>query len=188
MFWKGKKLTWKQTIAITLALVCLLAARPRLWSLAAGLVLLLPGAGIRIWACGYLRKNKKLAIVGPYTYLRDPMYLGTLLIGTGLALAGRVWPVLLLFWAGFFLYYIPYKRRREGERLEGLFGEQYRRYREAVPSLLPRLTRYPESAAERWNLRQVLTNSEHGTAAWAAAAFLWLLAIILWRGGKPLIF
>ncbi len=185
---KIRVLTWKQITAIVLVLICLLAARPRPWSLAVGLALILPGAGIRLWACGFLKKNEALAVVGPYAYLRDPLYLGTVLIGTGLCVSGRVWPLLAVFWAGFFFYYLPYKRKREGDRLEQLFGETYRRYRAAVPSLLPRLRRYPLAEQGHWSLRQVFKNSEFGTTVWTLIAFLWLLILALWRGGKPLLF
>ena len=62
-------------------------ARPRPWSLLAGLVLGLVGEAIRIWASGHIEKTRVLATGGPYAHTRNPLYLGSTLMGAGIALA-----------------------------------------------------------------------------------------------------
>ena len=100
------------------------------------------GEGLRIWATGHLFKNDALTVEGPYAYLRHPLYLGTLLIACGfgvMARGGLTLALLGVFLVSYFGYYMPYKNRIESARLEALYGDAFRRYATAVPSLLPRL-------------------------------------------------
>ncbi|MGA3043576.1 MAG: methyltransferase, partial [Bryobacteraceae bacterium] len=64
-------------------------SRPDARSLAYGLPVSLLGLALRAWAAGHLTKNQKLSASGPYRYTRNPLYLGTLLVAAGLALATR---------------------------------------------------------------------------------------------------
>src|ERR1700688_498259 len=66
-------------------------ARPSWWSMGLGAVLILTGLLIRMLASGYVRKNETLATSGPYTYTRNPLYLGSLLMGLGFCVAARSW-------------------------------------------------------------------------------------------------
>src|SRR5207248_4163864 len=91
---------------------------------------------LRGWAAGCLEKNLSLTTSGPYTYTRNPLYLGSLLMGTGFALAGRSWPPGIGFLALFILVYWPVIRREEAG-LRQQFGETYRRYAGQVPLLFP---------------------------------------------------
>ena len=128
-----------------LAAIVILSARPTLGAVAAGLVLIALGEGLRLWATGYLHKTESLTVSGPYGYIRHPLYLGTLLISGGFVVMASFWAgyvIFALFLIGYFGYYMPYKNRIEGARLESLFGDQYLRYEAAVPKLLPRLHRY----------------------------------------------
>ena len=78
-------------------------ARPMWHSLAIGVVLIVPGLLIRAMASGHVRKNEALATSGPYAYTRNPLYLGSLLIGIGFAAAARSWwvAVVLVVMAAF---------------------------------------------------------------------------------------
>src|SRR5580704_7864215 len=82
-------------------------ARPTWRFLALGTVLIVPGLLIRALASGHVRKNESLATSGPYASTRNPLYLGSLLIGVGFALAARSWWVGILLCAMFFAIYIP---------------------------------------------------------------------------------
>lgn len=164
-----------------LALVLLWLSRPAPLGLALGAVLVAAGEAIRVWAAGHLVKNDELAVSGPYAYLRNPLYLGSLLVGVGFLVMGgrqaalRLLPIALAF---FFLYYLPYKDRIESARLERAYGEPYRAYREAVPALRPRLTpwRPPGVRPLAWSRERARQNHEHG-AAFAIA--LGVLALML---------
>ena len=73
------------------------------WSLA----LVLPGLWLRGYAAGYVKKNRELTQTGPYAYTRNPLYLGSMLIAAGFAVALLSWPVALVLAFGFAVIYIP---------------------------------------------------------------------------------
>jgi protein-S-isoprenylcysteine O-methyltransferase Ste14 len=151
----------------------LIWAEPSPASLVAGGALAVLGEGLRLWATGHLNKNAALTVTGPYAFLRHPLYLGSLLIVAGFTLIGSSRGALLvcvLFVLFFFGYYMPYKGRIEGARLERLYGDEFRRYASAVPSLLPRLYPYRplgETPATEmaWRRERFADNNEIGTAA-----------------------
>lgn len=141
------------------------------------------GLAIRSWGAGHLVKNDALTITGPYAYLRHPLYLGTLLIGTGFALlfGGRLSAALLaLLWPWFAFSYFPRKDRLECGRLEERYGEAFARYRAAVPALWPRLWAAPVPIGEErtWALDRYSENNELGTllAVLAGLIVFWLRA------------
>jgi protein-S-isoprenylcysteine O-methyltransferase Ste14 len=114
-----------------------------------GAILTAIGALIRVWAGGHLTRDRRLAVSGPYQYTRNPFYLGRFCVLIGLALMSGlqnpwVWAIFLFGMAFFFFGYMPRKEKREGGRLEELFGDQFRQYRAGVPSLFPRLTPYTD--------------------------------------------
>ena len=183
-----KRLRPRLLAAYALAVGLVWSARPGVASMLAGLAVVTVGEGIRLWATGYLHKTESLTVAGPYAYVRHPLYLGTLLIGTGFAimaqtlLALAVWAVFVL---GYFGYYMPYKNRIEGARLEELFGDDFRRYAVAVPRLAPRMYAYVPlgghaDGSAHWRGVRFEDNHETGVAlsvvAGVAAVFVrWLL-------------
>src|SRR6195256_6249925 len=88
-------------------------ARPTWRFLALGAILILPGLLIRALASGHVRKNEALATSGPYAYTRNPLYLGSLLIGVGFAMAARSWWIGLLLLVMLFAIYFPVIRGEE---------------------------------------------------------------------------
>ncbi|MBZ5687329.1 MAG: isoprenylcysteine carboxylmethyltransferase family protein [Acidobacteriia bacterium] len=116
-------------------------ARPTWRFLALGSVLIVPGLLIRALASGHVRKNEALATSGPYAYTRNPLYLGSLLIGIGFAVAARSWWVGALLVVMFFAIYVPVIRGEE-KFLREKFPE-FEEYAQRVPRMLPRLTRAP---------------------------------------------
>jgi protein-S-isoprenylcysteine O-methyltransferase Ste14 len=74
-----------------------------LWSL----LLTVPGLWLRGYAAGYVKKNRELTVTGPYAWTRNPLYLGSMLIAGGFAVALGSWPVAVLLVFGFLLIYIP---------------------------------------------------------------------------------
>ena len=113
-------------------------ARPTWRFLAFGAVLIVPGLLIRALASGHVRKNEALATSGPYAYTRNPLYLGSLLIGIGFAVAARSWWVGALLVVMFFAIYVPVIRGEE-KFLKEKFPE-FEGYARRVPRMLPRLT------------------------------------------------
>lgn len=110
-----------------------------------GIPIVILGEGIRIWSHGYLRKTRRLAIEGPYSYVRNPLYVGNLLIGFGFCVI--IWhPVIAAtFLLGFsFLYWVTIKG--EEERLLCRFEKDYEAYCKNVRRFIPRLTPYRSKA------------------------------------------
>lgn len=139
-----------------------------------GLAAVVAGGALRSWGAGHLVKTTQLTITGPYARLRHPLYLGTLLVASGIAVMVGGWAaivVLLLFLPWFFLSYFPRKEQVESARLEARYGDAFARYRAEVPALLPRLTPWepaPETLAQgdaslRWSLDRYSDNNELGT-------------------------
>ena len=119
-------------------------ARPTWRFLALGTVLIVPGLLIRALASGHVRKNESLATSGPYAYTRNPLYLGSLLIGVGFAVAARSWWVGVVLVLMFFAIYLPVIRAEE-KFLREKFPE-FEEYARGVPRMLPRII--PASTSE----------------------------------------
>ena len=113
-------------------------ARPTWRSMALGMVVIVPGVLIRALASGHVRKNEALATSGPYAYTRNPLYLGSLLMGLGFAVAARSWWVGVALLVMFFAIYLPVISDEE-KFLREKFPE-FDGYARRVPRMVPRLT------------------------------------------------
>lgn len=175
--------SWRHLVLLPLAVAWFIAANPRQVAapvLVISAILFVTGELIRIWATGHLRKDEVLTVSGPYLYVRNPMYLGTLLIVTGLMLAASQRVLMGIFLAFFCIYYMPRKQRREGQRLLKKYGMDYARYVVSVNSLVPSLKPYESGNRNRFSLRQVIRNNEHQTALSLMIAVAALLVKLLW--------
>ena len=112
-------------------------ARPTWRFLAIGTAVIVPGLLIRALASGHVRKNEALATSGPYAYTRNPLYLGSLLMGVGFAVAARSWWVGVVLVAMFLMIYLPVIRDEEAF-LRQKFPE-FEEYARRVPRMLPRI-------------------------------------------------
>ena len=179
-----KRLKPRLLVVYAVGLGALWASQPTAATVAAGLLPIAIGVGLRIWATGYLHKTESLTVAGPYAYLRHPLYAGTLLIATGFAImAGTTLAASMLgvFLLTYFVYYMPYKNRIEGARLESLFGDAFRRYAVAVPRLVPRVHPYTPlggdaSGSVVWRSERFADNNETGTTLGVSLGVLALVA------------
>ena len=122
------------------ALLYFWLARPTWRFIACGAILIVPGLLMRALASGHVRKNEALATSGPYAYTRNPLYLGSLLIGIGFAVAARSCWVGFVLGVMFFAIYLPVIQGEE-KFLRGKFPD-FEDYARRVPRLLPRITPY----------------------------------------------
>lgn len=164
-------------------LLCL--AAPSLLSLLLGVVVGLFGLGIRLWAAGYIDKLNKLTTHGPYAYTRNPLYLGTLVIGLGFAIAASKVSLVLVCLAFFYFVYLP-KVRQEATELEKKFGDQYLGYAQMVRLILPAVKPYRDSLSEGrsccFSLRRYLLNREWEALLTASFVFgLLFLKFFFWK-------
>lgn len=125
-------------LGFVFALLYLWLARPSWRFLLLSLVFVVPGLLVRALASGHVRKNEALATTGPYAYTRNPLYLGSLLIGIGFAVAARSWWVGVLLVLMFFAIYLPVIRDEEAF-LRQKFPE-FDEYARLVPRMFPRFT------------------------------------------------
>jgi protein-S-isoprenylcysteine O-methyltransferase Ste14 len=120
-------------------------ARPTWRFIVLGAILIVPGLLVRALASGHVRKNEALATSGPYAYTRNPLYLGSLLIGIGFAVAARSWWVGVALVVMFFAIYLPVIRDEEAF-LRQKFPE-FEEYARRVPRMFPRLGARENDAA-----------------------------------------
>jgi protein-S-isoprenylcysteine O-methyltransferase Ste14 len=146
---------------------------PTAQSLAYGLPVAALGLWLRGWAAGHLAKNQRLTVSGPYAWIRNPLYVGTLLTAAGLAVASRRVSLTVLFVAFFLLIYLPVIELEE-QYLRQLFAA-FDEYATRVPMLLPRGRRWPGIGRFRWRLYAY--NREYQ----ALAAFLAGVAVLVWK-------
>jgi protein-S-isoprenylcysteine O-methyltransferase Ste14 len=115
-------------------------ARPRWMTLLVGGGVMLAGLLVRAAASGHIRKNAQLATTGPYAYVRNPLYLGSILIAIGFIIAARNWWIGLGALAMFLLIYVPVVQAEEKYLRANLPG--YDEYCAQVSRFWPRLTPY----------------------------------------------
>jgi protein-S-isoprenylcysteine O-methyltransferase Ste14 len=108
-----------------------------------GSALIIPGLAIRALASGHIQKNEQLTMTGPYSYTRNPLYLGSLILAVGFAISARsLWigaGLILMFLA----IYLPVIRGEE-TFLREHFAE-FAEYARQVPRLRPRLNSFSSS-------------------------------------------
>jgi protein-S-isoprenylcysteine O-methyltransferase Ste14 len=132
-----------------------------------GIVLILLGQLLRTSARGfksrYSQQGLTLVQGGPYSLVRNPMYLGILLIGLGIVLVLFEWWVVALFLLIFAVRYIQLIFQEE-RKLLGIFSEDYRRYMQRVPRIFPSLKMFFErDVSEYLPLRFAWVRREIGT-------------------------
>ncbi len=148
-------------------------AHPSWRFLAIGAIFILPGLLVRALASGYVRKNEALATSGPYAYTRNPLYLGSLLIGIGFAIAARNWwigGVLVLL---FFAIYLPVIRSEE-TFLREKFSE-FDEYAKRVPRMLPRITPASSETGGGFSMELYLKHREWNALLGSAAIIVALV-------------
>jgi len=165
-----------------LVVALLLLSEPTPVSVFAGLAFAVLGEILRCWAAGHLHKTVKLITSGPYRYTRNPLYLGRLLIFTGITIMGSLpyytnWVVLGLGYMIFFVYYLPRKERVEPARLRETHGDLYNAYFKAVPALLPRRTPWPGASNDGWHSSRLRSNREH----WMLLGVIAITWLFMWR-------
>ena len=161
-----------------LAAALFLAARTSERRLLWGIVIIMLGEAVRLWANGYVGNKKvnwtpqarhdqkigRLITAGPYSHVRHPLYFGTLLIGIGFCLiVGNLWLGLLAL--GGFLVTYRRKMAEEEETLAHEWGEEFERYRRAVSRWLPGWRTAPERHG-RWTWQGLQASKEPKTLAW----------------------
>jgi protein-S-isoprenylcysteine O-methyltransferase Ste14 len=178
-YWMKKHRT---RISGVFGILCILASKPTSGSLLYGVIFILAGESIRIWSSGHIHKNQILTVTGPYSLSRNPLYVGSFILGTGFMVSmGVIWlaVVFLLFFASVYWFTI----RWEEDKLANEFPGDWEAYKRAVPRFLPVLS-LPEYHAGEFSWSQVKKYKEipNASVVLAAYAILWAKTLLLGHG------
>jgi protein-S-isoprenylcysteine O-methyltransferase Ste14 len=148
-------------------------SRPSRTSLLFGLPVSICGLLLRAWAAGHLAKNRDLAVSGPYAFMRNPLYAGTLITAAGIVVAARSWLLVPIFAAVFLLVYLPAIELEE-QHLRNIFPG-YSSYAHQVNRFLP-FRKWP-GALSNFSAALYWKNEEYK----AALGFLVAMAWLIWK-------
>ncbi len=137
---------------IPFVIIMLIFHNASLTSILTGLVIALIGEGFRFWGVSYAGSETRrtnevggsyLVISGPFAHLRNPLYLGNILIYTGIGIMSMaLFPFLQI--VAFLFFYFQYRVIIIGEEeyLHKTYGKQFEEFKQNVPRLIPRITPY----------------------------------------------
>ncbi len=141
------------------------------------------GELIQMWAGSQLHKDKHLTISGPYSHVRNPMYIGRFVLGMGFFIM-TLNPYLIAGYVVLFAAYAHMRVNREESRLRVIFEPDYQHYCSEIRRWLPRLRPYSRSEAKNASWAQVCANHENinmlGLLAVLAAVYARIIAWPHW--------
>jgi protein-S-isoprenylcysteine O-methyltransferase Ste14 len=150
-------------------------ARPTSASILVGVLIACSGLIIRALASGQVKKDRELTITGPYAYVRNPLYLGSILLGLGFTIAARdIWIVIFLI-VYFVVIYVPVIQGEQDYLKDQFSG--YADYKRRVPSLVPR-TLWFSGVTEGFSRELYFRHREYNSLLGAAAIVAVLIAKI----------
>jgi protein-S-isoprenylcysteine O-methyltransferase Ste14 len=168
---------WRVPSGIALAAAFVLLSDPVPPTMLMGLPFCLLGLALRAWAAGHLRKDETLTVSGPYAFVRNPLYLGSLVAALGCVIAAARAELALLAGAYFLLVYLPVVEQEE-QHLRELFPD-FERYARRVRAFLPTPPRQMPSQPFSWRL--YLKNREQRALYGLAAVYAFLALKLAWR-------
>lgn len=164
--------------ALFILLAILVLAKPRWTSIGIGLAICAAGLLLRAWAAGHIKKEKELAVSGPYRYTRNPLYFGNFILGLSVAVgANSIWSAALF--AAYFLVFYPPVIREECERMKRLFPKEYATYVSAVPLFFPGLKKFPAVDPSKFSFALYRKNREFRALVGSVIIFAVLIGKLL---------
>jgi len=165
-------------LGFVLAVLYVWLAHPTWRSIIVGTLIAVPGMLLRALASGHVKKNEELTTSGPYAYTRNPLYLGSLIMAIGFAIAARSLWILILMLAMFFAIYLPVIRSEE-DFLRQRFAN-FDEYARNVPRLVPRLTPFGNGFGA-FSSALYMQHREYNAILGTAAVMAALVAKLWWR-------
>lgn len=121
-------------------------------------IIIILGLTIRMYASGFVLKNKELSTTGPYAYVRHPLYTGNILVLTGMAIInGQLWASLIAL--SFFLFYYPAAIEYEDRKLKELFPGSWEKWANKTPALTITFQKMHPLELINWSWRKSLINN-----------------------------
>lgn len=166
-FMARRRTTFTWLVPIAMAIAAWFWGHPSWLVFGLGVVLLILGEMMRFWAAGTIYKDNVVATSGPYAFVRNPLYFGSLLMAFGYASMSGLGPVGLVACVGLFTIFHLAAIVSEESFLKAKFGAPYLEYLTHVPRLIPRPIPYraPQNEPQCFSWKQVLYNREPVTAA-----------------------
>jgi len=166
----------RQAIGILLIAVFSIWAAPRPGLFWLGTFVALAGILFRLWASGFVMKNKELSTTGPYALVRHPLYTGNILMLAGYCLAnGMVWP---WFVGVFFLWFwYPPAINYEDKKLFRIFGDDWLEWSGRTPALIPRTLSVEGGEDTQWSFAKSMRQNWEPVIVVYSLFWLWWL----WR-------
>jgi len=161
-------------------------SRTALLYLVIGLEIAMLGEGLRVWASGYLYKDESLAVNGPFSYTRNPLYLGSFLVGFGFCFATGQ-PLLLIAFMLLFVLVFTHTIRSEENILQEKFGAEFANYKQAVPIFVPSPKGYASNVLNEFSWQQVKQNKEYQAASGVIllAAYMIIRFLFVYNAATP---
>jgi protein-S-isoprenylcysteine O-methyltransferase Ste14 len=153
------------SIGFVSGLLVLWLARPTPASFAIGALLGACGEAIRVWAAGHLEKSREVTTTGPYRFVRHPLYVGSTIMGVGVAVAANSTIVALLV-IGYLAVTLTAAIKTEEAHLTAKFGNEYPDYRNGKLS-----------GGRRFSVARAIRNREYRSLLGFAA----VLSVLVWK-------
>jgi protein-S-isoprenylcysteine O-methyltransferase Ste14 len=167
----------RQVIGLLLVAVCAHFAGPDSGTVAIGLALAVVGQVFRVYAAGFIHKNKQLASSGPYALVRHPLYLGNFLILVGFTIASANLYVTIGV-VLFFLIWYPAAIAYEDSKLENIFEDEWREWSKNIRAIIPGRFRLADLKAEGWDTYQsLIRNGELPISLYLLSCGIWLWVV-----------
>lgn len=187
---REKLFRYRSYTPLPFVVVMLVFAKPTDFSLLLGALCAILGEAIRFWGVAYAGSLTRVTgsvgapeviVAGPFAYVRNPLYVGNILLYVGIGvMSNALFPWLIVAASVYFVFQYSLIVSLEEEFLEKEFGAAYLEFKKQVPRFVPRLVAYRHQAQEhqRPNWGEAL-KSERRTLQ--ALALVSLILVVLWQ-------
>lgn len=166
----------RQAVGVLLVAAFAIWAAPLPLTFWPGAVIAIVGILVRLYASGFVMKNKELATTGPYALVRHPLYTGNILLLGGVCLAnGLVWPWPVF--AFFLWFWYPPAIEYEDKKLHRIFGESWEQWSARTPALVPRSFSLGSDDATSWSFAKSMKQNLEPVIVVYCLFWIWWL----WR-------
>ncbi len=174
---------------IPFLLLMVIFAEPSINSMIIGFAIAISGELMRFWGVSWAGSETRttggvggtyLVISGPFAFVRNPLYVGNILLYTGIGIMSwSLFPYLQIVALLFFAVQYHFIVLEEEKFLKEKFGEAYKNYFKNVPRFIPRFTPYKDSTLEQpsYNPNAGIKSERRTLQAFSLVS---LIIVIIW--------
>lgn len=187
----SKVFKYRSYTPIPFLIVMLVFQQATIESLIVGFLISLIGEGFRFWGVSVAGSETRttgsvggtfLVITGAFAYVRNPLYVGNILLYVGIGIMSMaLFPFLQIFALIFFVFQYHIIISEEEAYLRKTFGEQYAAYTKNVPRLIPRFTAYSDGKVEQppMNIKAGLKSEKRTLQAFASVTIILIVLYLI---------